>query len=375
MQSLEPVINYLVDPNSGLKQVMTEFLNAVMLFEAYLQSGALPYERTHQRKAHRNGTRPRTLKTRIGEITLDKPQFREFPFESSVFERYCRVEQALLMIIAESYIQGVSTRRMEELVKNFGLNKLSASEVSRLCKILDEKVEEFLKRPIEVKIRYLLVDATYFKVRCGVQYKTRALLVVVGIREDGLREILGASIAESEDSGFWLTLFRSLKDRGLEGVELVISDAHKGIQKAVESSFLGASWQYCHVHFSRAVLDSIPNRDKQEIADKLKEASDDEMKMQELGKELRNRGYDPAAETIDRFRFDLWNYKAYPRVHWKRIRTTNVIERINKELKRRSRPVGAFPSDKSLMRLAGCIMININEEWITGKKYLSMDEE
>ena len=375
MQSLEPVINYLVDPNSGLKQVMTEFLNAVMLFEAYLQSGALPYERTHQRKAHRNGTRPRTLKTRIGEITLDKPQFREFPFESSVFERYCRVEQALLMIIAESYIQGVSTRRMEELVKNFGLNKLSASEVSRLCKILDEKVEEFLKRPIEVKIRYLLVDATYFKVRCGVQYKTRALLVVVGIREDGLREILGASIAESEDSGFWLTLFRSLKDRGLEGVELVISDAHKGIQKAVESSFLGASWQYCHVHFSRAVLDSIPNRDKQEIADKLKEASDDEMKMQELGKELRDRGYDPAAETIDRFRFDLWNYKAYPRVHWKRIRTTNIIERINKELKRRSRPVGAFPSDKSLMRLAGCIMININEEWITGKKYLSMDEE
>ena len=375
MQSLEPVINYLVDPNSGLKQVMTEFLNAVMLFEAYLQSGALPYERTHQRKAHRNGTRPRTLKTRIGEITLDKPQFREFPFESSVFERYCRVEQALLMIIAESYIQGVSTRRMEELVKNFGLNKLSASEVSRLCKILDEKVEEFLKRPIEVKIPYLLVDATYFKVRCGVQYKTRALLVVVGIREDGLREILGASIAESEDSGFWLTLFRSLKDRGLEGVELVISDAHKGIQKAVESSFLGASWQYCHVHFSRAVLDSISNKDKQEIADKLKEASDDEMKMQELGKELRDRGYDPAAETIDRFRFDLWNYKAYPRVHWKRIRTTNVIERINKELKRRSRPVGAFPSDKSLMRLAGCIMININEEWITGKKYLSMDEE
>ena len=375
MQSLEPVINYLVDPNSGLKQVMTEFLNAVMLFEAYLQSGALPYERTSQRKAHRNGTRPRTIKTRVGEITLDKPQFREFPFESSVFERYCRVEQALLMAIAESYIQGVSTRRMEELVKNFGLNSLSASEVSRICGILDEKVEEFLKRPIEVKIRYLLVDATYFKVRCGVQYKTRALLVVVGIREDGLREILGASIAESEDSGFWLTLFRSLKERGLEGVPLVISDVHKGIQKAVESSFVGASWQYCHVHFSRAVLDSIPNKDKQEVADKLNEASDDEMRMQELGKELRDRGYDPAAETIDRFRFDLWNYKAYPKAHWKRIRTANVIERINKELKRRSRPVGAFPRDKSLMRLAGGIMININEEWITGKKYLSIDEE
>jgi putative transposase len=155
---------------------------------------------------------------------------------------------------------------------------------------------------------------------------------------------------------------------------MVISDAHKGIQKAVESSFLGASWQYCKVHFSRAVLESS-NKDKPEIAEKLKEALDDESKMQDLARELSEQGYSQAAETIDRFRFDLWNYKAYPEAHWKRIRTTNLVERINKELKRRSRPVGAFPSDRSLMRLAGCIMININEEWITGKKYLSMDED
>jgi len=375
MDSLEPIINYLVDPNSGLKQLLTEFLNAVMQFEAYQQSGALPYERCPQRVAHRNGTRPRTLKTRVGEIELEKPQFREFPFESKVIERYSRVEQALLMTIAESYIQGVSTRRMEEIVKNFGLDRLSPSEVPRICKILDEKVEEFLKRPIETKIRYLLVDATYFKVRQGAQYKTRALLIVTGIREDGLREILGASIAESEDSGYWSALFRSLKDRGLDGVEMVISDAHKGIQKAVQLSFVGASWQYCQVHFSRAVLESIPKKDKQEIAEKIKVASDDEIKMQDLAKELRSQGHKSAAETIDAFRFDLWNYKAYPRAHWKRIRTTNVIERINKELKRRSRSAGAFPSDKSLMRLVGCILININEEWITGKRYLSMDEE
>ena len=375
MESLEPIINYLVDPNSGLKQVITEFLNAVMQYEAYLQSGVLPYERSPQRKAYRNGTRPRTLKSRVGEITLEKPQFREFPFESKVFERYSRVEQALLLTIAESYIQGVSTRRMEELVKSFGLNSLSASEVSRICSILDEKVEEFLKRPIESKISYLIVDATYFKVRCGAQYKTRALLIIAGIREDGLREILGASIAESEDSGYWSALFRGLKERGLKGVEMVVSDAHKGIQKAVESSFLGASWQYCQVHFSRGVLDSISKKDKPLIAEKLKEALDNELKMQDLARELRELGYSEASEAIDRFRFDLWNYKAYPRGHWRRIRTTNLVERINKELKRRSRPVGAFPSDKSLMRLAGCILININEEWITGKKYLSMDED
>ncbi len=353
MDQFEPIINYLVDPNSGLRQVITEFLNAVMQYEAYQQIGALPYERTPERKAHRNGTRPRTLK----------------------IERYSRVEQALLMSVAESYIQGVSTRRMEDLVRSFGLNSLSASEVSRLCRILDEKVDEFLKRPIETGIRYLFVDATYFKVREGAQYKTRALLIVAGVREDGLREILGASIAESEDAGFWSTLFRSLKDRGLEGVELVVSDAHKGIQKAVESSFPGASWQYCHVHFSRAVLGSIPKRDRPSIAQKLKDALDDETKTQNLAVELRNQGYSNASETIDKFRFDLWNYKAYPQSHWRRLRTTNIIERINKEMKRRSRPVGAFPSDQSLLRLAGCIMININEEWITGKRYLSMDEE
>jgi transposase-like protein len=375
MEPYELLANYLIDPNSGLKQLLTDFLNLVMKVEAYQQSGAVPYERNDQRKAHRNGTRKRSLKTRFGELTLDKPQLREIPFETKVFERYSRVEQALLMAIAESYTQGVSTRRMEEIVKNFGLDRLSSSEVSRICRILDEKVEEFLKRPIETPIRYLFVDASYFKVRHGTQYKTRALLIVTGIREDGYREILGARIAESEDSGFWSELFRDLKDRGLDGVEMVISDAHKGIQKAVESSFLGASWQMCHVHFNRAVLDSISKKDMQEVADKLRDASDNEMKMQSLAVELSDRGYSSAAETIDRFRFDLWNYKAFPMAHWRRIRTTNGLERINKELKRRSRPVGAFPSDKSLMRLMGCILININEEWVTGKTYLSMDEE
>jgi putative transposase len=185
----------------------------------------------------------------------------------------------------------------------------------------------------------------------------------------------GARIAESEDSGFWSALFRDLKERGLEGVEMVISDAHKGIQKAVESSFVGASWQYCHVHFDRAVLETISNKDKQEVAEKLKDATNDETKMQNLAVDLEAQGYKQAADTIDSFRFDLWNYKAYPKTHWKKIRTTNIVERINKELKRRSKPVGAFPSDKSLLRLIGCILININEEWITGNKYLSMDKE
>jgi putative transposase len=283
---------------------------------------------------------------------------------------------ALLMAIAESYIQGVSTRRVENIVSNFGLDKLSASEVSRICQMLDEQVDEFLKRPIEKEIRYLYVDASYFKVRNGARYVNRALLIVTGVREDGYREILAAKIADSEGEEFWSELFGELKDRGLKGVQLVISDGHKGIRKAVEKSFLGASWQMCNVHLMRAVLKNIRKKaDKKEVAKRLKEAIEDEVKMQKLANDLRDGENSKAAETIEQFRFDLWNYKAFPKAHWKRIRTTNGLERINKELKRRSRTAGAYPSDKSLMRVAGCIMMNINEEWITGKRYLSMDEE
>jgi transposase-like protein len=203
----------------------------------------------------------------------------------------------------------------------------------------------------------------------------RAFLVVTGIREDGYREILGARIADGEDEQFWSGLFDDLKKRGLTGVELVISDGHKGIQKAVLESFPGASWQMCHVHFIRAVLRNIPNKYKEEIAQKIKEALENEKAAKTLSDELENSGYSKAADTVDRFRFDLWNYKAFPKNHWRRIRTTNGMERINKELKRRSRVVGAFPNDQSFMRLGVSILIDINEEWLTSRKYLSWDEE
>jgi len=203
----------------------------------------------------------------------------------------------------------------------------------------------------------------------------KALFVATGVREDGYREILGAKIADVEDEGFWSVFFEELKERGLRGVQLVISDGHKGIQRAVQESFLGTSWQLCNVHFERAVLKSIKQNDKREIANKLMDAIEDESKLQQLAVELANRNYSKAANTIDRYIFDLGNYKAFPRVHWRRIRTTNGVERINKELKRRSRVVGAFPSDQSLMRVAGCLLMDINEEWITGNKYLSMEVE
>jgi putative transposase len=366
--------DYLVDRKEGLRKLTAGLLNEVMQVEAERQTQARPYERTGKRKAHRNGTRPRSLKTIHGEIELDKPEIREFPFKTKVFERYSRVEESVRIAVAESYLEGVSTRKVEKVFSKFGLENLSASEVSRITKKLDKLVNEFINRPIDEPVTYLFVDASYFKVRTDGRYINKALLAVTGIREDGYREILSATVADSEDESCWESCFDSLKARGLTGIKLVISDAHKGIQAAVEKSFLGASWQMCNVHFMRAVLKYIPKKDKREVAYMLKDALEDEGMMQELAVVLDERGYKKAAETIERFRFDLWNYKAFPRPHWRRIRTTNGLERIHKELKRRSRASGAYSNDQSLLRVAVCIMIDINEDWITGKRYLSLEE-
>jgi transposase-like protein len=373
MIPIELLEDYLIDQEDGLKKLLTWFLNLVMQLESAEQIEAEPYQRIESRKAHRNGYKERSLKTRVGELQLKKPQFREISFKTKVFDRYSRVEKALINAIIESYLQGVSTRKVKDIISQLGIEDLSASSVSRISKELDEKVEEFLKRHIEHPIPYLFVDASYFKVRTDSRYVTKAFLVVTGIRDDGYREILGAKIADGEDELFWSGLFQDLADRGLSGVKLVISDGHKGIQKAVEKSFLGASWQMCHVHFSRAVLRNVAKKYHKEIVDKIKTALEDETKMEDLAEELRKRGYSKSADTIDRFRFSLWNYRAFPRDHWRRIRTTNGLERINKELKRRTRVVGAFPSESSFMRLGVSILIDINEEWLTTKKYLSMD--
>jgi putative transposase len=374
MNTPELIEDYLIDRNEGMKNVITWFLNQVMQQEALNQIQALPYERTGQRKARRNGIRKRSLKTLHGKVILDKPQFREVPFRTQVFDRYSRVEKSLRIAVAESYLQGVSTRKVQEVVSKFGLENISASEVSRIAKDLDEKVKEFLERPIEGEIDYLFLDASYFKVRSQGRYKNKALLIVTGIHENGYREILSAKVEDNEDEPAWVSLFEELERRGLKGVQLVTSDGHKGIQKAVEKSFLGASWQMCNVHFMRAVLKNIPKKDKAEVAYELRVALEDESKMQILANKLNQKGYSKSAETIERFRFDLWNYKAFPRTHWIKIRTTNGVERINKELKRRSRVAGAFSNDESLLRLAVCIMMDVNEEWITGRRYLSVED-
>jgi transposase-like protein len=374
MEIFELIEDYLIDQDDGLKKLLTWFLNLVMQLEAIQQSGAEPYERNEARTTQRNGYKERSLKTRVGELILKKPQFRDRSFKSCIFDKYSRVELALTNAIAESYLQGVSTRRIREIVAHLGVERLSASTVSRIAKELDEKVEEFLKRPIERPIPYIYVDASYFKVRDSGKYVTKAFLIVTGIRDDGYREILGAKITDSESEGFWSGFFDELIDRGLKDVRLVVSDGHRGIQSAVSSRFLGATWQMCQVHFSRTVLNNIPNKDKEVVAEKLRQGFEDESKMAELSVELRQKRYSKSAVTIDRFSQDIWNHRAFPKEHWKKIRTTNGLERINKELKRRSRVVGAFPNDGALLRLGVTILMDINEERLTGRKYLSMIE-
>ncbi|MDH7511234.1 MAG: IS256 family transposase [Methanolinea sp.] len=371
MNSKDLVVNYLTDNEEGMRNVITWFLNEVMQREADELAGAGRYERTGSRRTYRNGTRSRSLKSRYGSLSLDKPLLRDIPFKTQVFERYSRVEKALENAIIESYLQGVSTRKIQDVIATLGVEKISASYVSSIAKDLDAKVIEFLSRPVESHIPYLFVDASYFKVRDGIKYTNKALLVIAGIRNDGIREILGARIADGEDELTWEDFFSELKDRGLRRVNLVISDGHKGIQNAVQRSFHGCSWQMCQVHFIRAVLKKIPRKDHKFVVAILKDSLNDPRRLQECIIELESRGFSRAAATIERFQYDVMNYRSFPIDHWKRIRTTNLLERVNKELKRRYRSIGAFPNDSSLLRIAGSILMDINEEWITSRRYLS----
>jgi putative transposase len=377
------ILLFLEDNKEGLKKLLELFFNTIMKEEAKMQVGVDEYERSDLRKAHRNGYRQRSLKTRYGTIELDKPQIREFPFKTQIFDRYSRIEKATRNAILESYIQGVSTRRVKEIVSNLGIEGISASSVSNIAKELDKDVNMFLKSKIEKEIRYLFIDATYFKVRKQSHYVTQAVFVAIGVDEDGYRQVLGMKVMDNESEAFWIDFFEEMKERGLRGVKLVISDGHSGIRSATQKSFIGSSWQMCQVHFMRIITSKTPRKKLKWVISKVREiinsSYSDETKLQGLIEglieELEKAGLDKIARSVKKYRYDLFNYRVFPQSHWRRIRTTNVLERLNKELKRRGKVVGAFPSVGSLTRLIGSILINQNEEWITGRRYLNMETE
>ncbi|OPY29407.1 MAG: Transposase, Mutator family [Methanocella sp. PtaU1.Bin125] len=366
-------LKYLRQDDDGMKNILTWLYNAIMQVEAELQAGCSSYERNNDRRLHRNGYKKRTLKTVHGDLVLDKPQFREEGFTTVIFEAYGRVEKAVISLVGESYLLGISTRKIEEMLSKLGIDGFSAASVSKINKELDEQVHAFLERPLG-RVVYMYVDATYFRVREGARYVTKALLIVVGVDQDGYRQVLGARICESESEEWWTSMFEDLQRRGLYGVLMVISDGHRGIKAAVQKCFLGASWQYCQVHFVRNVMKKVPQKRRREIAGLIRACREDPRAMANLSDALNEQGLEAASRMIDSCMADLFNYMAFPKMFWKKIRTTNLLENTNRKLKQRSKVVGAFPGDASLLRLAVTILMDTEEEWKYGHRLIDLED-
>ena len=347
--------------------------------EATAVIGAGPWQRTAERTAQRNGSRPRTLTTTAGDLDLRIPKLRTGSFFPSLLERRRRVDQALFAVVMEAYLHGVSTRKVDDLVKALGADTgVSKSEVSRICAGLDEEVGEFRDRSLTgAAFPYVFLDATYCKARVGRRVVSQAVVIATGVRADGHREVLGFDVGDSEDGAFWTAFLRSLKARGLHGVQLVVSDAHEGLKAAIGSVLLGAAWQRCRVHFMRNVLAAVPKGSTEMVAAAIRTvfAQPDPEHVSEqfdVIATMLGRQHPKVEQMMHHAREDLLAFTAFPIPHWKKIWSTNPLERLNKEVKRRTDVVGVFPNPAALLRLAGAVLVEAHDEWAAGdRRYLS----
>jgi putative transposase len=367
------------DVDDRIRQAAGTIYQALIEAELTAVIGAGPHERTETRLAQRNGHRPRTLTTTAGDLELRIPKLRTGSFFPSLLERRRRVDQALFAVVMEAYLHGVSTRKVDDLVKALGADTgISKSEVSRICADLDAEVGAFRDRSLaEAAFPYVFLDATYCKARVNRRVVSQAVVVATGVRGDGWREVLGFAVGDSEDGAFWTAFLRSLKARGLAGVQLVISDAHTGLKQATAGVLLGAAWQRCRVHFLRNVLAAVPKGNAEMVAAAIRTifAQPDAQHVREqldviagmLGRQL------PKVETMLRDAADdLLAFTNFPVGHWKKIWSTNPLERLNKEIKRRTDVVGVFPNAEALLRLAGAVLVEAHDEWQTGdRRYLA----
>lgn len=350
----------------------------VMELEVQAHTGAAKHERTVERKAQRNGYRERVWETRVGEIPLRIPKLRTGSYFPSLLEPRRRAEQALLAVIQQAYVEGVSTRKVDELLRAMGLTGIDKSTVSRICKSLDDVVIEFRNRPLKGRYPYVWLDATYLKVRQNHRIVSLALVIAIGVNEAGERDVLGFALGASETEAFWLEFLRSLVQRGLQGVQLVISDAHEGLKAAVAQVLSGASWQRCRVHFMRNLLSHIPRGDQAIVAAALRTifAQPDQeaagRQLQAVYDAMATR-WPKAAEVLLDAEKDILAYMTFPKEHWKRIYSNNVLERLNKEVKRRTNVVGIFPDESSVIRLVGAILQEQSDEWQIAKRYFSRE--
>lgn len=341
--------------------------------------GAGPWERADGRVAQRNGSRPRTLTTPAGDLELRIPKLRSGTFFPSLLERRRRVDQALFAAIMQAYVEGVSTRKVDDLVKALGADSgISKSEVSRICADLDAEVGEFRDRSLaETTFPYVFLDATYCKARVGRRIVSQAVVIAIGVRADGRREVLGFDVGDSEDGAFWTAFLRSLKARGLGGVKLVISDAHEGLKNAISSVLIGASWQRCRVHFLRNILAQVPKGSAEMVAAAFRTifAQPDAEHVSEQYDQIATmlgRQFPKVEQMMINARDDVLAFTSFPPSHWRKVWSTNPLERLNKEVKRRTDVVGAFPNPAALLRLAGAVLVEAHDEWqVADRRYLS----
>lgn len=358
-----------------LEAILNQFLQA-MATEAV---GAAKYERTDERKAYRNGSRERTLNTRIGTITLEVPRLRNGEFSHELFERYQRSEQALVLAMMEMVLQGVSTRKVTQITQELCGTRFSKSTVSELCKGLDEAVQAFRNRPLEKRYPFIMVDAMYLKVREDGRVQSKALMMAIGVNEEGYREVLGFDLWDTETELGWKGFFECLVDRGLHQVEYVISDSHKGLVRALEQVFVGATWQRCQMHFMRNIMEVCPAKQKPQLKEDLRElwsSKDQDTAREHLNRilETYNEQAPRSMRTLEEGFEDATAVLNLPSKYRRRLRTTNALERLNQEIRRRERVTRIFPNRESVIRLLGALLCEQSERWLSGRKWLDMAE-
>ena len=360
------------------KKAAEYFGQQVIDLEAEEVIGAKKYERTVTRKNQRNGSRKRTLETRVGEIDLEIPKLRKGSYFPSILEPRNRMEEALLTVVQEAYVQGISTRKMKKLFKAFGLPGIDKSKVSRICKELNEMVQAFRERPLQASYPYIWLDAIVLKVRENHRVVNLSLAIAIGVDQQGERHIVGFELGAGESEAFWLEFLRSIKARGLEEVKLVISDAHSGLVSALSQALSGAAWQRCTVHFMRNVLSQISHKDKRQVADALKlifEQPDHQtaqIYLEHLAAAMQTR-WPKAVNMLLEAKEDILVYKTFPEEHHRSIHSVNPLERLNREIRRRTRVVGVFPDRSSVYRLVGTLLMNTDEDWRAGRRYMGKE--